>query len=157
MIVLALDPATRTGWAICRVSERNIELIDSGFWCLAAKKKQNVSMRFLNLKRKLDVLSESHGTPDVIVYENPGNLHGHARKILPGLQAIIETWCLEQGVQFYVVRPTEVKRYATGSGSAEKDRMLKAAREKWPSIEIAEHDHADALWILDFFLSTRKK
>lgn len=153
--ILAIDPATRTGWALAsKTVDTPWKIVESGTWNLAAKKLQNPSIRFLNLRRHLSSLADRHAI-DNLVYENPGSLHGHARKILPGLQAIIESWCLENGVNWSVVRPGPVKKFATGSGTAQKEEMLTAARLKWPEIEIKYHDHADALWILSWYLSEK--
>ncbi|NIY68019.1 crossover junction endodeoxyribonuclease RuvC [Streptomyces malaysiensis] len=43
----------------------------------------------------------------------------------------------------HVVAPTAVKKYATGSGRADKDRMLLAVYKRW-GYEASSHDAADA-------------
>jgi crossover junction endodeoxyribonuclease RuvC len=49
------------------------------------------------------------------------------------------------GVPVAMVPPSTLKVYATGSGAADKDAMLKAARGMWPDVDIEDDNSADAL------------
>jgi crossover junction endodeoxyribonuclease RuvC len=45
-----------------------------------------------------------------------------------------------------IVPPTSLKKYATGNGSASKERMVKAAQKEFTS-SVTSDDIADALWL----------
>ncbi len=47
-----------------------------------------------------------------------------------------------------VISPKTVKKYATGSGNADKDAVWLAARRTWPGLKIGSNDEADALQIM---------
>lgn len=53
------------------------------------------------------------------------------------------------GVPYATVAPGTLKRYATGSGTADKDTMVAAARAAWPNVLVTNDDAADALWLAD--------
>lgn len=145
MNILALDLAARTGWAhTCGAS---------GVWELKIRRDESGGMRLIRLRAKLKEIRESVGV-DVIAYEA-------ARHAKPGrqgslvvqaeMQGVVKAWCLEQEprVEFWGRSPTEIKKHATGSGIASKDRMLEAARKRWPGKDISFHDEADACFLLD--------
>lgn len=51
------------------------------------------------------------------------------------------------GLPYATVPPGTLKRYATGSGSADKHTMVAAARAAWPNLIIPNDDAADALFL----------
>jgi Holliday junction resolvasome RuvABC endonuclease subunit len=53
-----------------------------------------------------------------------GSVKGAALVDLSFLNAMIRMKLHEHGIKFYIVSPSEVKRYAVGNGSAEKDVMI---------------------------------
>lgn len=48
---------------------------------------------------------------------------------------------------FYkTVSPSELKKFATGKGNADKAKMIAAAKERWPGREYTDNE-ADAAWV----------
>ena len=64
------------------------------------------------------------------------------------LQAIIERWATTREIEYKGYSPTEIKRFATGKGNANKEAMKEAARLRFPAVAILDDNHADALFLL---------
>lgn len=140
MKILALDPATRCGWAHSSGG--------GGIWDLHTRADESRGMRLLRLHSKLNAVYDSAGV-DLVVFEAARNLrYGNAVRVAAQLQAIIELWCQEREVPYRGYSPSEIKKFATGKGSASKEAMLAAARQRWPHIEFEDDNHADAMWLL---------
>lgn len=149
-IVLALDLGMHMGFAVGQAGK----VIHSDHVHLEVKKASTRNMRWLKLTRELGRWHDEHAL-DVVVYEQPGNLKGHARKVIPGIQAVVELWCVQNGVDCETRSPSHVKMHATGKGNSTKDEMERLARQRWPHIEFKRHDQIDAVWLLDAYFSVR--
>jgi len=128
-------------------------VLRSGSWDLSSKAGDHVGQRLLRLWLRLEKFQSHVGHVDLLVYEQPGLLHGHARKVLPAMQGVVELWCAKEKIECQVVGVQAIKIHATGKGKANKDDMIMAAVARWPEIQIESHDHADALWLLDLVRS----
>lgn len=53
----------------------------------------------------------------------------------------------QMGIPYATVPPGTLKRYATGSGSADKQTMVAAAQAAWSRIPVQNDDAADALFL----------
>ena len=49
-------------------------------------------------------------------------------------------------VQYKTMSPSELKKFATGKGNANKEQMIAAAKERWPGREYTDNE-ADAAWV----------
>lgn len=150
--ILALDIATKTGWAY-RAADGSVV---SGVWDLSVKKGIPNGHRIKNLWSRLIITHRVRGI-DFIVYERPGSLSGHARKVLPALQGAIELWSALNDVHYECYTPSTVKKHATGNGKANKKLMIFAAENKWPDLEIVDDNQVDALWLLDMVLASEDR
>jgi Holliday junction resolvasome RuvABC endonuclease subunit len=141
---LALDPATSCGWAVTP------EI--SGVWDLSIRRDESGGMKLLRLEAKLNEVAASVTAPlKLVVYEAARNALPKMQGSLvhqAKLQAIIERWCTEKGIDYKGYSPTEIKRFATGKGNANKEAMKSAAQLKFPSVKILDDNHADALLLL---------
>lgn len=63
-----------------------------------------------------------------------------------GLWWLVRAKLDARGVDVAVAPPTTVKKFATGSGNAGKDDMLKAALRRNPDFD-GGNDEADAMWL----------
>ena len=152
--ILALDPATKCGWATQYAS---------GTWDLSVRRDESSGMRLIRLKAKLDRIMFSgikiehpELVPRLIVFEaarHAAPKMANALSVQSELQGVIKLFCEENGIQFRGYSPSEIKKHATGKGNANKAAMLAAARAKWPDKTIADDNEADALWLLDLALS----
>lgn len=140
MKVLALDLSSKTGWAhTCG---------QSGVWNFKIKSDESKDMRLIRLRGKITEIYQSVGI-NLIVFES-ANYSGTNRNSLPDeLISVVKTWCLDRSnIEYKGYPSSEIKKHATGKGNANKDAMVKAAREKF-EIDIIDDNHADALWLLD--------
>ena len=143
MKILALDPATVTGWAHSNGP--------SGIWDLSIRRDESKGMRLIRLNRMLREIHESVGI-DLLVYEaarNAGPKMQGALVVQAELQGVIKLFCESNGIEFIGLSPSEIKKHATGKGNANKVAMVAAAKERF-KIEIIDDNHADALHILHY-------
>lgn len=153
MKILAIDPATKTGWAHSSGP--------SGVWDLSIKKDESSGMRLIRFEGKLREIIKTVGI-DVIVFEAPTAARGpranlDAVKLGTKLQAVIEK-LVEQipGLECKGYNLTEIKSFALGDRPTGKKRsgwnkeaIIEAAKAKWPDRVIHDDNEADALWLLE--------
>lgn len=142
MKILAIDPATKTGWAFSDGP--------CGVWDLRVKRDESAGMRLIRLRSKLAEFSKAG--VDLLVFEaarNVGPGMQGALVVQAELQGVIKTWCEDGGVAYRGYSPTEIKKHATGKGNAGKAVMVEAAKLRWPDKDICDDNVADALWLLD--------
>jgi len=141
VIILALDLGTKCGWAAENCS---------GVWNLKPSTHESAGERY----RKFKYYLGTQKIPTFIVYEE---IHAHAAvdaaHVWGGLEAILQTYCLEYKIEYKGVGVGTIKKHATGNGHAKKDDMILAATLEWPGINIIDDNHADALWLLDYAIS----
>src|SRR5688572_17620157 len=142
MKILALDPATRTGWAHSNGC--------SGVFDLSVRRDESSGMRLVRLIGKLNEIAADAGV-ELVVFEA-------ARHAAPGMQGalvtqaeiqgVLKTWCESNGVNYRGFSPAEIKKHATGKGNASKEMMTDAAKKRWPQRAFADDNEVDAVWIL---------
>jgi Holliday junction resolvasome RuvABC endonuclease subunit len=142
--ILALDLATRTGWAHSSGP--------SGTWDLSVRRDESGGMRLVRFQGKLGEMLRAAGI-DLIVFEVPGFVGpGQMSAAFQSeLQGVLKLWCESGGepIEYRGYAPKEIKKHATGKGNANKEMMLAAARAKWVDRTIGSDHEADALWLLD--------
>jgi Holliday junction resolvasome RuvABC endonuclease subunit len=139
MKILALDPGTHFGWAL----ERNIY----GVWNFTTRRDESSGMKLIRFKVQLKEIYELENI-DLIAFERPGgkfktDIISHAK-----FQAIIEDFCLSKNIQYRGYSSGEIKKFATGKGNANKQKMIEAAKDKL-GYQGNDDNEADALWILE--------
>ena len=145
MNILALDPATKTGFAhSCGIS---------GTWDLSIRRDESKGMRLIRLRGKLNELLK--GTKiDLIVFESARNagpgMQG-ALIVQSEIQSVIKVWCEDNEIEYRGYSPKEIKKHASGNGNASKAKMLEAAKGHWHEdwLEGKDDNEIDALWLLD--------
>jgi Holliday junction resolvasome RuvABC endonuclease subunit len=136
--ILALDLATRTGWAHSDGP--------SGVQDFSLDRGESAGMRLLKFRGWLGRIFEEVDF-DVVAYEQPHYRGGHATEVLAGMVGILQEWAAENWVETAMRHSREIKRHATGSGNASKDDMVnKAVEQGWNP---QDDNEADALWLLD--------
>jgi len=147
--VLALDLATKTGWAL----QYTDGSIVSGVQRFALKHGDSPGMRFVRFRDWLETLV-STGCVNIVIYEQPHLRGGPATTVLVGLETHLQSVCAEEfqhgTVEHTRIQSRQLKLFATGKGNASKDSMLAAARKKWPDQDIIDDNQADALWALEW-------
>jgi len=138
--ILALDMATKTGWAHSDGS--------SGVEDFAAKSRgESPGMKFVRLECFLDRMLREHPF-EVLAYELPHHRGGHATQVLVGMQGIALKFAAANGIDHTGKRSGDIKGHATGKKRASKVAMMMAAEKKF-GIEPETDDEADALWLLN--------
>jgi len=139
MNILALDLGSKCGWAWSEYAT-----VLSGVEEFYVRKGQSPGIRYLEFLRFLDRFRVA----ELVAYEEPHLRGGHAAKVLSGFATHLESWCAEHHIEHSSVHTATLKKFATGSGRADKSQMLEAARARFPSEQIADDNQADALLIL---------
>ncbi|MBJ7437023.1 MAG: crossover junction endodeoxyribonuclease RuvC [Acinetobacter sp.] len=143
MKILALDPATITGWA---VYTGETPPIVSGIINISLRKGESVGIKWLRFEKWLKITIQKYGITVVsaerVSGRGPDAIVHHAK-----LLGVIEKVCVEQEIEHLQYSATEIKKFATGKGNADKQDMIRAARARydWSG---EDHNEADALHIL---------
>jgi len=135
--ILALDTATKTGWAT------NISSKQSGVQTFDLKRGESPGMRFLRCRGWLGEMLKLLGSIDVIVYEQAHHRGGASTACCVGLVSTVQAFAAEHGIELMAVHTGELKRWATGKGNAGKPQMIEAARARgWAPVDDNEADAA---------------
>jgi Holliday junction resolvasome RuvABC endonuclease subunit len=154
--VLALDLATKTGWAL---RDRNGNIL-SGVQEFVLKRGESAGMRFLRfrkwLKEVLNLaemgLDFSKEMPGLIVFEQAHHRGGHATQLAVGLVTDVLAEAARRNLEHMPVHTASLKKWATGKGNAGKPAMIEKASELYPNEKILDDNHADALLLLKYGL-----
>lgn len=155
MRVLALDLATTTGHALLSAG-----IVSSGSQDFHSKVKKGVApypgeqfARFENwLKERL-----RDDKPEAVAYEEVFRwMSSSAAHVFCGFRAIMLKESLCAGIHVHPYTPSAIKKFWTGNGAAKKDLMIAQTIARFPDIDLADDNEADAIAILHFHLSTIK-
>lgn len=85
--------------------------------------------------------------PELVIYEYPFNIKGHARVNVELIGAI--RWhCLNKGYKYIPLAQTRIKKYATGKGNCEKSDLRMQVYKEF-GYDLSE-DRADSFFIAHF-------
>ena len=94
--------------------------------------------------------------PDVVFFEEPaGGIGGGTALKCIGWKVLMMACCARKGIPMEGVHTGTLKKYATGSGKAEKEDMIHAANAKFKNLDIKDDNTADAVHILCYGMSTK--
>ncbi len=149
MVILALDLATRTGWAVVRDGR----VVESGVQTFDKRRGESNGVLFLRARKWLSEFGYPT-RPDLIAYEQAHFRGGAATEICVGLQTRAQEVAAEWGVESAPVPTSTLKKWATGVGRAEKPAMI-----AWAAARIGrqpeDDNEADAiavgLWAAEEF------
>lgn len=157
MKILALDCATKTGWAHSGGA--------SGVWDLSIKNDESAGMRLIRFEGKILEVKREVGV-NVIAFEQAsvfsgGKANTNAGKLITSMIAIIHRLCAEDdSLECMGVNLASIKAHALpNERKRDKAAMVASARQKWPERRIEDDNEADALWLLDYvqgYLGVRK-
>lgn len=144
--VLALDLATKAGWAI----RTHGGAVLSGTFDAKTTKGAHVGQRFINFRTFLADLIKEHDV-DAIAFEDVRRHIGTtAAHVHGGLRAIMEMMAAYQNITPVGLSVGTIKKSWTGNGSAKKDAMILEAFKR--GYRVKDDNEADALAILDLML-----
>jgi Holliday junction resolvasome RuvABC endonuclease subunit len=148
--ILALDLATRSGWALLEAGR-----IESGIETFDVKRGESPGMRYVRFNRWLDefVLHSSTALPrvELIVFEQAHQRGGAATEVAAGFSTRVLEFCAEHGIEHASVHTASLKKWTTGKGNADKAAMLEAVSRRWKRVDT--DDEADAVALLYYSLA----
>lgn len=151
-VVLALDLATVTGFALRGRDGKT----NSGRVRLPAYEEGREGVRMLKLFEWLDKKkAEATGRIDHVSWENAFHQKGSAGELFDNFVGVIRMWCEKNGASYSWVSVRTLKKHATGTGNADKDQMVGAARRL--GFKVIDHNEADAIHVLRYMLATEPK
>ena len=136
--VLALDIATKTGWALSAQVY--------GTWDFKVKRDESGGMRLVRFRAKLREVCELEDIK-LIVFERAAGKHANAVMVESELISTFKVFCEDAGIEYRAYSAGEIKRFATGKGRASKSDMVIAAKDKYGYPGFSD-DEADALHLL---------
>lgn len=139
--ILALDIATNTGWKTETAS---------GVWNLKPNRGESEGMRVVRFKSKVKELVDIEGI-NLIAYERPAGMHKSSIMVASEMVGVLKDFCMERDIALACYSATEIKKYATGRGNANKEAMIKAARDR--GFLPKDDNEADAIFL---YLLTKK-
>ena len=147
MIVLGLDCATKTGWAIFRDGV----LVESGVQDFTKQRGETNGLLFLRFRNWLNALVAQAGQgvkPEgiLIAYERAHFRGGAATEIGVGLQTRVQETAASEGIEAAPVHTGTLKKWATGNGAAGKATMIEAAK-LYMRREPLDDNEADAVLV----------
>lgn len=147
MRILALDAATRTGWAAGDTT-RDPLLLESGVEVFDIRRGESTGLRFLRFRTWLYEIGDLW-LPELVVFEQAHHRGGAPTELGVGLTTRVQEFAAERRIEHAAVHTGTLKKHATGRGNAEKPAMIEAARRRW-NVEPIDDNHADALCLLAY-------
>ncbi|MBF0395750.1 MAG: hypothetical protein HQK78_03185 [Desulfobacterales bacterium] len=127
MIVLGIDAATKTGWAIYDSDKKAI--IESGVEDFSKKRGESNGIMFLRFRKWMADILKMAPAPQIVSYEQSHHRGGAATEICVNLTGRIQEICSQSGIECATVQTRSLKKYATGKGNASKEEMMEAAKQ----------------------------
>lgn len=140
--ILALDPSTKTGWAV---------RTDSGEILSGTHKLKQQGRIRCNLYRAfLASMRCVVGKNPLVIYETPIYFPGRitGARLAWHFESVL--WITYPREDMIGLTPTELKVSATGSGRADKDDMIAAMSRRFHKPDLSDDNEADALALLAF-------
>ncbi len=140
MNILALDIATKTGWAVYDGA------ITSGVLDLSGMPDHGQRGMFFH--GWISDLIVEHKI-EFLICESTLS-YGHAAYVLIGLAFTAQTVAYAHDIKRKTVAPTTLKKFATGSGRAGKQEMMEAVRKM--GFDPVDDNEADAIALITYAL-----
>ena len=137
MNILALDAASKTGWAIYRDGE-----IITGVQDFSKRRGDSNGMVYLRLIGWLESLPFK---PDVVYFEQPHH-RGAGTALLLGLAAHVQSWAMRHGAEYTEVHTGTVKKAV---GCASKEAVMDWFRKEYRR-DPQTDDESDAAALLHY-------
>ena len=140
MNILALDCASKTGWAYKGPGQ-----IVYGVQDFTKRRGESNGMVYLKL---VGWLEKNFCDANVIYYEQP-HQRGGGTSLLIGMVSHVESWATSHGIEFTAVHTGTLKKGTVGKGNASKDDMMDWFREQ-TGHDPQDDNEADAYALLRF-------
>ena len=142
--VLALDLATKTGWAWRGPDGEEA----TGMENFRKRTGESQGMIFIRFQAWLNDFLKDFAV-DLICYEQAHQRGRAATEMAGGLLGVLKIASEKHGIDFTSVHSSKIKKIATGKGNASKTAVMAAYKEKWGR-EPLDDNEADARWLLEY-------
>lgn len=143
MNVLALDTATKTGWAHTNGT--------SGVQDFTPRRGDSPGMRYIEFRAWLHRILDL-APADLIVYEQPGGMRSRAAThVCESLIGQAEVVAAERKIEITSRSPSELKKFIRPDikdRKRNKPRMMMYVENNWPDVQLIDDNHADAILLL---------
>jgi hypothetical protein len=139
--ILALDQATKCGWAAYYREE-----VYFGVQDLTPKRGESAGMRYLRFGGWLHEMNDIIGGIKLIVHEQPHHRGGSAAQVAIGLVTKILEFSAKNGCEVLPVHGSRLKKWLTGKGNASKAEMIAEIKKRGYAVK--DDDEADAVALL---------
>lgn len=161
-VFLGVDLGTHLGYAVMACAGgTHGTVLDSGVEDLSPfKHGEPTGRRFFRARKLMRGLIHRH-RPSAVGYEMIRRHGGKKRDtgesfdgiaaahVYGGIRAVLTELCYGLALPVLEHEVAHIKSFATSKGNAPKSAMVESARRAWPSVEIIDDNHADALWIAE--------
>lgn len=120
MITLGIDPGRNSGWALYDGKK----IIESGVERFMPQRGESSGMLFIKYRAWLHRLLGFTPKIDLVCYETPHHRGGAATHLLVGMATRIEEEAQRLKIEYTSVHTGTLKKWATGSGGASKEKMV---------------------------------
>ena len=144
MIVLGVDPSTKTGIAAA-------DHYGSVIYTATLSTKEKGIRRAGILGGKLARLLEEF-EPDLVVFEGYGYANTHSLVTLAEIGTVLRYFTLQAEIEYIVVAPPTLKKFITGKGNAKKDHMMLEVFKRF-GFDAPNNDVADAVGLAMYGLA----
>jgi len=141
MRVLAIDPGLKTGWAYSDGT-----FIESDVEDFLARHRESRGMVFMRFRTWLGLMLMVWDV-ELVVYEQAHLRGGAATELIVGMTTRIQEECCKHCINYTAIHSATLKKYATGSGRAKKEDVIRVAQERYGKKGLTS-DEADALMML---------
>ena len=118
MIILSLDCATKTGWALIKDGR----VFESGVQDFTKRRGDSNGVMFLRLRSWLGAMLDTG--PALVAYERAHHRGGAATEIAANLTGRVQEECAARQIEYTAVHTASIKLWATGSGRASKEQVM---------------------------------
>lgn len=143
MNILALDVATHCGWCTRTAS---------GVWDFSIRRDESGGIRLIRFKAKLKEIIELEEI-SLVAFEKSAGLYKSSIIVQSELHGVLKLFLEENKIQYVSYSASEIKKFATGKGNANKDAMVKTAQTKF-AMTGDDDNEADAIHIYHFAKKT---
>lgn len=148
MRILALDPATRCGWAYANTLTSGQPAL-YGEWDLGVSGSEHAGNKLARLETRIETQITTLGVDKLAIEDASfGSINAATAAFHNMLRGVILLVAARHAVPFVLYKPATIKKFATGHGHAKKPQMILAAKTLL-GVETTSDNIADALFILE--------
>jgi Holliday junction resolvasome RuvABC endonuclease subunit len=149
MMILTLDLGTTTGWAVGdKIKKLHLK---SGSVNLKPTRYQSHGQRYIGFKTLLVDTHAKYNISMCFYEEVRKHIGTDAAHIYGGFVATLQTWCIENGIDYAGTPVGTIKKHITGKGNAGKEEVILAIKQKL-NIYPKDDNEADAIALCDYHL-----